>query len=213
MTTQEAWRAFEGRFVHHCAPTLAGIKPSSMYNCVVGEGPQAESVQQQTRMLVGACAEKIAHAGVSLSILLYRATGVLVFAYRPDAIARVLEHAPSCAFLRARGYDTSAPDACVDSLRNRFEEFECLRRKSGACEHCDFPHEVGLLLGYPYDDVMGFIANEGKNDLCCGHWKVYSDEQAARNMFDCFKAHTRIFDELYANGISLEELAILGRVA
>ena len=29
----------------------------------------------------------------------------------------------------------------------------------------DFPHEIGLLLGYPPEDVIGFIENRGQNPL------------------------------------------------
>ena len=38
----------------------------------------------------------------------------------------------------------------------------------------DFPHEIGLLLGYPPEDVIGFIENRGQNPLYIGYWKVYS---------------------------------------
>ena len=41
----------------------------------------------------------------------------------------------------------------------------------------DFPHEIGLLLGYPPEDVSGFIENGGKNFLCSGYWKVYKGRQ------------------------------------
>ena len=42
---------------------------------------------------------------------------------------------------------------------------------------------VGLFLGYPVDDVTGFIQNKGRNYLLCGYWKVYSDENRARRIF------------------------------
>lgn len=32
-----------------------------------------------------------------------------------------------------------------------------------------FPHEMGILLGYPIEDVWGFIENEGKNYLYTGY--------------------------------------------
>lgn len=39
----------------------------------------------------------------------------------------------------------------------------------------DFPHEMGILLGYPVEDVEGFIINNGKNELYTGYWKVYDN--------------------------------------
>ena len=32
-----------------------------------------------------------------------------------------------------------------------------------------FPHEIGLLLGYPVEDVLGFIRHQGKNYLYTGY--------------------------------------------
>ena len=50
-----------------------------------------------------------------------------------------------------------------------------------------FPHELGLLLGYPLDDVEGFIKNDGKNCLYTGYWKVYANVPAKRNLFRRFE--------------------------
>lgn len=47
----------------------------------------------------------------------------------------------------------------------------------------DFPHEIGLFLGYPVEDVLGFLENKGKNYSYCGHWKVYSDVERAKKLF------------------------------
>lgn len=48
-------------------------------------------------------------------------------------------------------------------------------------ENGDFPHEIGLFLGYPVKDVEGFIENKGENFLLCGCWKVYSNAGRAKN--------------------------------
>ena len=38
-----------------------------------------------------------------------------------------------------------------------------------------FPHEMGLLLGYPIEDVVGFMEHSGKEYLYSGYWKVYEN--------------------------------------
>lgn len=43
-----------------------------------------------------------------------------------------------------------------------------------------------MLLGYPTEDVEGFIANEGRDCLCTGYWKVYQNEQRAKQIFAAF---------------------------
>ena len=47
----------------------------------------------------------------------------------------------------------------------------------------DFPHEIGLLLGYPPEDVIGFIENRGQNPLYIGYWKVYSNLEECRKVY------------------------------
>lgn len=45
------------------------------------------------------------------------------------------------------------------------------------------PHEIGLFLGYPLDDVKSFIKNKGKNCICCRYWKVYHHPEQAQKTF------------------------------
>lgn len=46
-----------------------------------------------------------------------------------------------------------------------------------------FPHEIGVFLGYPLEDVRGFIAGGGEGCKLCGYWKVYGDVERARQSF------------------------------
>ncbi len=47
----------------------------------------------------------------------------------------------------------------------------------------EFPHEIGIFLGYPLADVEGFIHNGGKNYILCGMWKVYQRVTVAESAF------------------------------
>ena len=61
---------------------------------------------------------------------------------------------------------------------------QCLERLSQrCCRHKDFPHEIGLFLDYPVEDVLGFILHRGCDFKLCGYWKVYGDEEKARCTF------------------------------
>ena len=71
-----------------------------------------------------------------------------------------------------------------------------------------FPHEVGLFLGYPYDDVMAFIEHEGRDYLCCGCWKVYSHREQAEACFERYKRCTRDCEEMLGHGATLAQLAV-----
>ena len=46
-----------------------------------------------------------------------------------------------------------------------------------------FPHELGLLLGYPAEDVRGFMGIEHKKCLYTGYWKVYEKPEEKIALF------------------------------
>lgn len=54
-------------------------------------------------------------------------------------------------------------------------------------EEPDFPHEIGLFLGYPLEDVKGFIENKADSSKCSGCWKVYGNEQKALKLFEKYE--------------------------
>ena len=69
-----------------------------------------------------------------------------------------------------------------------------------------FPHELGLLLGYPAEDVVGFIVNEGKNYLYTGYWKVYANVQETVRLFEQFKQAKEKVIRMVAKGISIHHI-------
>ena len=90
------------------------------------------------------------------------------------------------------------PDRCVAALCRR------LYRTEGGC----FPHEIGLFLGYPPEDVAGFIANNARNCKCCGCWKVYGDEAKAKETFRRFRRCAEEYYRLWSSGYSLSQLTV-----
>ena len=72
-----------------------------------------------------------------------------------------------------------------------------------------FPHEIGLFLGYPLRDVIGFIENRGQNFTCCGFWKSYSDPAQARECFACYQKCISDYTRMFGQGVPIEELALL----
>ena len=72
----------------------------------------------------------------------------------------------------------------------------------------EFPHEVGLFLSYPPEDVKGFIDHRANNFKCAGLWKVYGDEEKARLLFAKYRKCTEIYCALWQSGSKLEQLAV-----
>ena len=98
--------------------------------------------------------------------------------------------------LRQAGYEDESCARCVAGLACRF-------RESG-----EFPHEVGLFLSYPPEDVKGFIDHRANGFKCAGLWKVYGDEAKAQALFAKFKKCTEIYCALWQTGSKLEQLAV-----
>ena len=76
------------------------------------------------------------------------------------------------------------------------------------CCEADFPHEIGVFLGYPLPDVVGFIENEGRNFTCCGCWKAYGDPAAARQHFAQLNKCTAVYLRLFHSGTPIQRLAV-----
>ena len=100
--------------------------------------------------------------------------------------------------LAEAGYDGGSCGRCVATLIRRFRQ--------GA----DFPHEIGLFLSYPPEDVKGFVDNRARSYKCAGLWKVYSDEARARRLFTRFKRCTDTYCKLWQAGATIDQLAVAG---
>ena len=120
----------------------------------------------------------------------------LLYLYRPQALCRDLGDDLACRLLRQAGYPCGSCGRCVARLVQRLRTEE------------DFPHEVGLFLSYPPEDVQGFIDHRAMDFKCAGLWKVYGDQQRAQALFDRFRRCTQRYCALWQTGLRLEQLAV-----
>ena len=101
--------------------------------------------------------------------------------YREDELKKI----------RAMGYRSFSLPAVLNQIRVRLAA-----HRDGEGE---YPHELGILLGYPLEDVRGFIRHKGKNYLYSGYWKVYGDVEKARQLFQSYdRARKQMFQWLDA---------------
>lgn len=205
---------FERKIIHHCSPTLAAFKPGSLFTCrdesmpnTRGSKPtQVTPEEFQSAFLSGlsSCRERLHPYGVHIEVLARRTTGPLVYVYRPALLLENINQDLVKQFLSKEGYDTSSLSCCIKLLHQRICGTDFQSQLTGKCS---FPHEIGFFLGYPYDDVVGFIENQGENFIESGCWKVYSQQRDAQASFCCFKNCTTIYKCLFEDGTTLEELA------
>lgn len=153
---------------------------------------------------LGRMRERLAPFGIRIEILAKRRTGHLLYVYRPRLVTMALGSPETSAYLAKAGYDTSDLGSCIKLLHQRICGTDLASLLRGTCA---FPHEIGFFLGYPHQDVVGFIENEGRDSVCSGCWKVYAHAEDAEECFCRYKECTARCLELHAKGTPLEQLA------
>lgn len=179
----------EEMVVRQAAPTLAGIKTGSMFPCPYAE---KDALLREIR----AFNRRYLPRGLCLLPLRFAQGKALLYLYRPAALHRDLGSAAAEALLSEAGYPCGSCGACLAALVRRMREA------------AEFPHEVGLFLSYPPEDVKGFIENSAANAKCTGVWKVYGDEQKARRTFAAYKKCTQTYCKRWRSGCGLDRLAV-----
>ena len=183
-------RTFESVLVEQCAPTLVGLKPASLFR--YQPGPSDEG-----RVPLARWKGALAARGIRVRVLKAcpRTGAWMIYLYREVWITRILCQPEIQDFLRRQGY---RPEEGCQAMLTRLSRRLCLEE--------DYPHEIGVFLGYPLEDVEGFIRHRGRDFTCCGYWKVDGDAAAAQRRFGCYRRCTRICLERLRRGTALTKL-------
>ena len=178
------FKSFDELLAFHCAPALTGIKPANLVSCPTASMPVVAP-------LLADYTEQFADKGIAFEVLCHCAAPTLILVYQPQQLEDLLQKQAISCYLQELGYKSGS----VHSLL----------RQLGAKISCsqDFPHEIGIFLGYPLADIQGFIKNKGKNCKCSGYWKVYDDVEHAKRLFDAYnKCRDRLLKAV-AEGVPL----------
>lgn len=125
----------EDIIVRHCSPTLAGMKAGSMFSCDFESEDEMRSHVRRWNHLLG-------KKGLRVLPLKFQDNRALIYIYRISHLSRDLEDDTACCLLKERGYETGLPERCIVQLIQRLEG------------NREFPHEIGLFLGYPPEESL-----------------------------------------------------------
>lgn len=177
----------------HCSLTLAGIKTGRLFSCEIdSRSGLNRDIRRVNRMLVP--------KGLRLLPLRCEKGRALLYLYRPGRLARDLKNTYASRILDRALYPDDTPEHRLAELARRLNADRI------------FPHEIGLFLGYPPEDVDGFITNKAANYKCIGFWKVYGDENRAKRQFAAFSECTACYCRRSRQGATLEQLAVKEKV-
>ena len=155
---------FGFRVVTQGAPVLKGVKISNLITMKPGGWRKIRAYLKKSRII---CIPLYADAEKEV-----------LFLYRYEQLERHLKNREVREFLRSCGYESFEVASVLVRLRRRYQLYAGISK--------EFPHELGVLLGYPVGDVQGFIDNRGENSLTSRYWKVYQNPKEAEKIFDLY---------------------------
>lgn len=170
----------------HCAPILSGSKAANIMTVTVHEFDRIGYLLQGT--------------GIRYRFLKTKGDKGILYLYREKRLRQYLEQEEIQEFLSEYGYDEVNIAKMLNLLSKRIRMYND--------QEAVFPHEIGVFLEYPLGDVKGFLANEGKNFMYSGYWKVYQDLQGAVRRFIQYDMERELTIQALMQGKTIREIAL-----
>lgn len=153
------------------APLIYNVKPAVLLNCGMIEKPsEPDIISNYVWKALSLCS--VSALTIHTKVLFSCHHRLSVLFYNRDYLRAALAANPVQSYLESLGFVTtpSVLDGYLEGLSQRFQ-------------HDCFPHEIGLFLGIPLEDVQGFIEHQGKGYLFSKYWKVYAYPERAQRLF------------------------------
>ena len=177
----------EEKIIKNCSSTLAGLKTATLFNMKI---ENLDIFKEELKYVNSELNTKDIYA----DILRYDSKCSIIYVYRKSELLSKLKKQKSQEILKVSGYPRESENY-IKHLKRRLSLDSC-------------PHEIGLFLGFPEEDVKAYIINNGCNFKYCGFWKVYYNIESAIKTFEQFKICSRIYHKALKQGIGLENLAV-----
>lgn len=172
---------------YHCAPALAGIKPANIFSCLRKDYPDAEFEIERLN-------KQLNKTGIYFDVLCSCEKRVMVMMYRKNRLEEYITSDSIKKLLTDFGYPENT------DIRGYIEY---LKKRIGVC--MEFPHEIGAFLGYPANDIYGFISKSAEC-LYTGYWKVYDDVEGSKQRFNRYDRCRRAVMKRINSGFTIVTL-------
>lgn len=177
-------KSIETQIALQCAPLISGLKVSNLL-----------IISAEDEALVRVILRR---SGISSFRLLRTGEKVTFLLFRKNPLEAYLKQQEVEAMLAEAGYAELSLGNILSTFQKRYAHYMSAGGR--------FPHEMGLLLGYPAEDVKGFVENEGKNFLYSGYWKVYADVEEKRRLFQKFENAKETVIQLLSYGVGIQDI-------
>lgn len=178
-------KSFDEFLAWTCAPVLLERKSSNLVCVPVDEEQDVTCFLQGYKSFFEA-------RNIEYRVMCFCKKRALVLIYNRQMLTEVLRDKGNRAFLIANGYDINAQlDKDLDLLEQHM------------MNSVEFPHEIGIFLGYPLEDVLGFILHKGAYCKYKGYWKVYGDVGKAKELFKAYESYKNYLLNKISGGMPL----------
>lgn len=171
-------------FINTCAPVIKGL---TIANTITGKK--------------GTCnylLNVLDNSPLSIHLLHKNDKNEIILIYREANLKEYLFQDEVKTYLKELGYKRCDLNYVLNKLTKRFSSFY-LKKTA-------FPHELGIILNYPIEDIKGFIENQGQNYLACKYWKVYSNLNETLKVFKEFDKALETSLKQLLSGYRLNEI-------
>lgn len=155
----------EHLIAYHGAPALAGIKPANIISVSYEKYPALETEINKLN-------QDLNKNNIYFEILCRCRRSYLLMIYRKSKLIEYLSSPKIAELLTVSGYPSKFDlGEYINVLKNKIKNNK------------EFPHEIGAFLGYPIEDIEGFINHKNEGCLYIGYWRVYDNAEAKIKLF------------------------------
>lgn len=174
---------FENFLGYLISPVITGIKPSSIINFKNNNRNSYDNWNEFGNLI-------IARYKLKSIVLKEEKDNILLLIYDEENLKDHINISHNRKFLCSHGYgENLGLYRCIQCLKNRIENEE-------------FPHESGIFMGIPLEDVLGFL--EEGNCILKGPWKVYEKKERSKEVFNLYEQSKELFIKNRNNPIDIK---------
>lgn len=183
-------------FANSCMPTLIKLKPSTLVSF------HKKYIDDKLKFF-RALKEEALQFNCHYKLLCESEKAYYIFIYNTELLQEVFNRYSANSVLKTAGY-ISGENSFYRNLYHLKKRYCAFKMNITA-----FPHEIGILFGYPIKDVEAYIENNGENYLLCGFWKVYHNPEEAGRIFEDFRNLRNEAINLIFSGRELKDIMSL----
>ncbi|MGL5328498.1 MAG: DUF3793 family protein [Peptostreptococcaceae bacterium] len=167
-------------------PVILGSKPCEILNISTRDNKKIEKIKDIENFF-NSCSK------ISYKFITMEDGGYRILFINKNSLKNVLSNKKCVNFLKFIGYPKNNNiDDYISILVNKLHSDE-------------FPHEIGIFLGYPLKDVVGFMGYGNYKFYETKAWKIYGEPEISHQTYNKF-LEDRNKMKLLLNCVSIENL-------